>query len=174
MFLDIRDLELRSVQFEEKFPPGRIDLGSSIRQVEPLDAKGMAELVASEIHLEGALQTTVEVTCDRCLEPTRRRVETEFDLFYRPMQEIAKGEDVEIRPADLEIGFYEGDGLLLEDVLKEQILLALPMKIICQEDCAGLCFQCGQNLNSGACQCPPLGADLHWAQLKKLKNTENA
>jgi uncharacterized protein len=169
MFLDIHELELHKIEFQETLPPGRIDFGRGIEQAEPLVARGTAELLGSEIRLCGRLQTAVEVSCDRCLEPSRHEVDTEFDLFYRPMLTIAEGEDIEIRPAELDVGFYEGDGLLLEDALKEQVLLALPIKNICRPDCAGLCPECGQNLNQAKCGCRPPLRDLRWAPLEKFQ-----
>ena len=168
MFLDIHDLELRSITFDENLAPGRIDFGPGILQVEPLVVQGSAELRALEIHLEGSLQTSVEVLCDRCLEPTRRQTEMDFDLFYRPIQTIAKSEEADMTADDLEVGFYHGDGLLLEDAVKEQILLALPMKNVCRPDCAGLCPQCGQNRNLRDCRCRAAEGDLRWAPLEKL------
>lgn len=169
MFLDIHELELHKIDFRETLPPGRIDFGRDIKQAESLAVQGSAELLESEIRLRGSLRTAVEILCDRCLEPSRHEVALDFDLFYQPMKAIAANEDVEIRPADLEIGFYEGNGLLLEDVLKEQVLLALPVKNVCRPDCAGLCPECGQNLNQAKCDCRPSMKDLRWAQLEKFK-----
>lgn len=168
MFLDIRDLERDQMVFDGQVLPGRIDFGGDLRQVEPLEVRGTAALLASEIRLQGSLRTVMEVPCARCLEYTRRPVELQFDLFYRPINTIAREEEVEVRPADLDIGFYHGNGLWLEDVLKEQILLALPMKSICRPDCAGLCPQCGQNRNLADCGCRP-AADERWTPLAKLK-----
>ena len=74
-------------------------------------------------------------------------------------------ESVEIRDDDLNVGFYEGNGLLLEDAVKEQVLLTLPMKNVCRPDCAGLCPQCGQNCNLGDCTCDKAAADPRWAAL---------
>ena len=70
-----------------------------------------------------------------------------------------------------EIGYYEGEGLVLEDVLREQLLLAVPMRVVCREDCKGLCPQCGSNLNTGKCECPPGPSDVRWAGLKELKKS---
>jgi len=165
MFLDIRELAREKRFFQEALLPGRIDFGKEVSQVEPLETSGSSELLAAEIRLRGSLRTVVEVCCARCLEPARHPVEIEFDLFYRPIQTIAREEEVEIKPAELEVGFYHGQGLMLEDALKEQILLALPIKSICQPDCKGLCPQCGQNRNVAACGCRPLPADIRWAPL---------
>jgi uncharacterized protein len=169
MFLDVRELERDQILFRESLPPGRIDFGQDVWQVEPLGVRGSAELLASEIHLRGHLRTAVEVPCARCLERSRRPVELDFDLFYRSIQSIAREEDVAIKPSELDVGFYQGHGLLLEDVLKEQILLSLPMKSICRPDCAGLCPQCGQNRNLADCGCRPADTDGRWAPLARLK-----
>ena len=175
MFLDIHDLERQPILLDQVLPPDRpggpngIDFGEDVWQVEPLIVHGSAELLAGEIRLRGDLKTEVEVPCARCLERTRRPVAVDFDLFYRSVQTIAREEEVEIRGDDLDIGFFHGDGLMLEDVLREQILLALPIKSICRPDCAGLCLQCGKNLNLGKCGCPPAPSDQRWAPLAGLK-----
>jgi len=169
MFLDIHELERRKISLDQVIPVGRIDFGDDVRQVEVLEVHGWAELVAAEIRLQGNFRTAVEVPCARCLEPTRRAVAMDFDLFYRPIGTISRNEEVEMKGEDLDIGFYHGDGLLLEDAVREQILLALPIKSICRSDCAGLCPQCGQNRNLGPCGCAPAPADDRWAPLARLK-----
>ena len=168
MFLDIHDLQRQKREFQEHLLPGRIHFGEEVKQVEPLDVLGSAELLQADIRLRGRLRTVVEAECARCLEPIRSPVELEFDLFYRPMQTIAREEDVEIKPAELDVGFYQGSGLLLEDALKEQILLALPMKSLCRADCAGLCPQCGHDRNLGLCSCRPADGDIRWAPLAEF------
>jgi uncharacterized protein len=80
-------------------------------------------------------------------------VEQDFDLFYRPMQEIAREEEIEVSEDEAEVGFYSGEGIDLADVLVEQVTLALPMKIVCRDDCQGLCPVCGVDRNKQKCQC---------------------
>ena len=169
MFIDIHVLAGHPLNFDEKIPPGRINYGPDVRQIADLEARGDAEVIKREIHLVGDLSTEVEVACARCLEPARQQVALAFDLCYQPMRNIARSEDIEIRPADLGIAFYEGQGLHLEDVLKEQVLLSLPMRTLCRPDCAGLCPRCGQNRNLEPCQCPPAPTDIRWEALAKLK-----
>jgi uncharacterized protein len=171
MFIDIHELEKDALEFEEVIPPGRINYGSEVRQVEPMEIAGAAELLGDEIHITGSLNTAVETTCDRCLETSQRPMELEFDLFYRPMKTIAHEEEIEIKPSEMEIGFYEGGGLELDDVLREQVLLALPMKRVCREDCKGLCPQCGKNLNQGPCSCKTEKIDARLAGLEKFRQS---
>lgn len=169
MFLDIHELERDRIPLDQVFSPGQIDFGEDTWQVAPLEVQGWAELLAGEIRLRGDFKTEMEVPCARCLERARRTVAMDFDLFYRAVETIAREEEVEIKGEDLDIGFFHGDGLLLEDALREQILLALPMRSVCRPDCAGLCPQCGKNLNLGKCDCAPAPPDERWAPLAGLK-----
>ena len=81
----------------------------------------------------------------------------------------AGGDEVAISEADTEIGYYQGEGLLLEDVLKEQILLALPVKQLCRANCKGLCPQCGKNLNVESCNCVTAMPDPRWSALEDIR-----
>jgi len=96
-------------------------------------------------------------------------VSRDFDLYYRPMSTITKEEEVHLRQDDTEIGFFEGEGFFLADVLAEQVILSLPMKVICRSDCRGLCPHCGTNLNSEECRCETHAADPRMAPLARLK-----
>jgi uncharacterized protein len=170
MFLDIHELQRHPVVLNVTFSPGRIDYGEGISQNGNLSVQGTAELLNDAIRLRGTLSVEMEVPCARCLELIRRPVRQEFDLFYSPISSIARSEEVEIQQADLEVGFYHGDGLDLEDAMREQILLSFPMKSICRSDCAGLCPQCGQNRNVSDCGCRPVRTDARWAPLEKFRS----
>ncbi len=178
MFIDIHELELHRIEFREEFRPAAIDLGPDIRQAEPLHSQGRAELLEEhharrgktiqDIRLVGNLRTRLEVNCARCLEPVGQPVQRDFDLVYRPQGIDAGQDEIAVSDPESEVGYYTGDGLLLEDVLREQLLLAVPMKTVCRQDCKGLCPQCGQNLNLGPCSCPR-PEDPRWQALKDLK-----
>src|SRR5262249_22342138 len=134
MFIKIKDLELRKIVFDEDFQPGTIDLGPDIQQKGAVHAVGRAELirenrgsrvVVEDIRVVGNLSTQLEVRCARCLNPVKRDLSEAFDLIYRPQGVDAAADEIAISSAETEIGYYQGEGLLLEDVLKEQMLLAL-------------------------------------------------
>jgi uncharacterized protein len=116
------------------------------------------------------MSTEVEVACARCLEPVRQDVARTFELLYRPRGSDAGKEELSVTAVEADIGYYDGDGLLLEDVLREQVLLAIPLKVVCREECKGLCPTCGKNLNEGGCQCSPAMADPRWSALESLKD----
>jgi DUF177 domain-containing protein len=179
MFLDIKDLERHPLDFEEEFQPDVIDLGGEFRQRTPLKASGHAEVVEEhhgknqvikDIRLRGRLSAGLELQCARCLEPVQRDVKREFELLYRPLGTDAGRDELSVTDAEAEIGYYQGDGLLLEDVLREQVLLALPLKVTCREDCKGLCPHCGKNLNQEQCSCTTEVEDPRWAALKDVRS----
>jgi uncharacterized protein len=177
VFFSIRDLELKKVYFDVTFAAGEIDYLDRLRQVAPVETHGSAELLANtlgEIRIRGHLKTVMEADCDRCLEPARVPVDTDFDLFYRPPMESAHGaEEIALHPGEIEIAFYQGDGIDLKEVLREQILLSMPMQRVCREDCRGICPSCGQNRNLVDCGCEVQKADDRWEALKTLQTKGN-
>jgi len=178
MFLDIKDLEVRPLEFQEELQPGVIDFGGEVRQKTVLKTGGRAELVEEhhgkhqiikDIRLRGRLTTGLELQCARCLDPVPQEITREFELLYRPLGADAGRDELSVTDAEAEIGYYQGEGILLEDVLREQVLLALPLKITCREDCKGLCPHCGKNLNQEACSCNVPREDPRWAALKEVR-----
>jgi len=179
MFLDIKELELHPLDFEEEFQPNVIDFGGEAHQRTPLKAVGRAEVVEEhhgkhqiikDLRLRGRLSTGLELQCARCLEPVEQDVAREFELLYRPLGADAGRDELSVTDAEAEIGYYQGDGILLEDVLREQVLLALPLKITCRADCKGLCPHCGKNLNQEQCSCSVPMEDPRWAALKDVRS----
>ncbi len=136
MFFHVRDLELRAGRFDVELAPGQIEfLDPKLKQAGPLKASGTVELSAesiSEIRVAGHVTVEMIADCDRCLEPARFPVDWDFELFYRPVAGRS-GEETVIDESEAEMGFYEGDGIELNDVLREYVLLALPMQRVCSE-----------------------------------------
>jgi len=178
MLIKVKDLELRNLEFDESFAPGVLDLGQDVSQSGGVRAAGRAELirenrgpheVVEDIRLVGGFSADLQLHCARCLEPVAESVSESFDLIYRPQGVDAREPDASIGRAESEIGYYQGEGLLLEDVIKEQILLALPVKQTCRANCKGLCPYCGQNLNEGQCSCSAAVPDPRWNALQEIR-----
>ncbi len=170
MFLDVKDLAVRKMRIRKSYAPGSIDYGlAEVKQTEPLEVNATAELLEGQIRVTGDLHTKIEMVCARCLEPVIEEVHRDFDLFYQPLLKGTPNDEERLKDDDTEIGFFEGEGLFLADVLKEQVLLSLPMKVICQSDCRGLCPHCGANLNQEQCRCERHSSDPRLAPLARLK-----
>ena len=170
MFLDVKELAVRKLRIRKTYVPGSVDYHTTeMKQVEPLEVTATAELLEEQIRVEGNFETKIELVCARCLEPVVEEVGRSFDLFYAPLPKETKPKEDQLKDDDTEIGFYQGDGLFLADILKEQVLLALPLKVICRSDCRGLCPSCGANLNHEECRCETHATDTRMAPLARLK-----
>ncbi len=175
MYFDVHVLEKRKIRFDQAFAPGTIDLlDLAIHQIGDLHVAGVAELIdptgVREIRVQGRLEGEVEVNCARCLQPMRVLISGPVDLFYRPMAQIAREEEVSITEAETEVGFYVGGGVELADVIREQVLTQLPMRSICREDCQGICPICGRNRNVEPCACREEFVDPRWDALRHWRN----
>ena len=177
MFISLSELELHQVLFSQAFSPGAIDFGADLVQRTPLQAEGKAELVEErrghgkaleDIRVVGDFSTQLELRCARCLEPVVRDVSGDFDLIYRPLGADAGVEERSVRGAEADIAYYQGEGLQLQDVVREQVFLAVPLKAVCSDSCKGLCPQCGKNLNLESCNCQPV-ADGRWGALHEIR-----
>ena len=172
MFITLQELQQHSVRFKVDIPAGEIEFDGKVRQSAALHAEGSAELLnhsLGEIRLQGDLQVTVEASCDRCLEPVSLPIRSPFDLVYMPASIAVEGGEDEIDEAAVEVGYYEGSGLQLNDVLREVVLLALPMQLVCGETCKGICPVCGQNRNQRECGCQSAAVNDRWTKLKELR-----
>lgn len=171
-FVDLKDLAHEKISFEASFAPGAVDFGpDNIRQVAALDWSAAVERAGAEIRIHGTLTTSVECPCSRCLEPARLQIIKPFDLFFRERDEAMFDEDaeVELEEEDTRTAFFTGTKLAIGDILREQVLLALPMKALCRVDCKGLCPTCGTNLNIGVCSCPKEQFSPHMDVLLEIK-----
>src|ERR1700691_711300 len=170
MFLDVKELAVRKIRIRKSYAPGTVDYRTGdFKQAEPLEVRATAELVEGQIRITGELHTRLEMVCARCLEPVQEEISRDFDLFYRPLMPVNPDEEVRLKNDDTDIAFFQGEGLFLADVLAEQVLLAIPMKVICRSDCRGLCPHCGANLNTDECRCEAHAADTRLAPVARLQ-----
>ena len=154
VLITLEELQLHRISVSKTYPAGALDYrGAEFRQVGDLKLEAVAELVGVEIRVRGHLGTVVESACDRCLGAVAIPVERDLDLFYRPMKEIALEEEIEIAEDESEVAFYPEEGIELADVVSEQVILSMPMKVVCRPDCRGLCPACGVNRNLEPCNC---------------------
>jgi uncharacterized protein len=125
------------------------------------------------ILVKARLNTEVEVSCSRCLSSFGYPLKLNFEEEYFPAVDVVSGRSL---PLPDEPGCFvisESHVLDLTEAVRQYALLAIPMKPLCREGCAGLCPTCGRNLNLGVCDCPPQGLDPRLAGLRKLLSTNN-
>ena len=161
LLIDIPRVPPEGLDLDEALDPAAVHLdGDAEVSLRPgARLRAHVEVVdATTLHVRGRLDGTVEVDCARCLERCGATLGQELDLFYLPRtaeRPEEQEEEVELSDRDVVVGYYENDHLDLGEVVREQILLGLPLKPLCREDCRGLCPGCGKNRNAGPCGCTP-------------------
>jgi uncharacterized protein len=170
MHLDLTRYRQPLTHFAKEFQPEEVgEAGDAYRIVAPVQVDMDIHKDKDRFRLEGTVRTVLELTCSRCLESYQMPVDIPFDVRYLPASEAAGGEEREVEEEDLDTGVYRDDQINLNEVLREQFYLALPMKPLCREDCAGLCPQCGTNRNVAPCSCATEQEDPRLAPLRGLK-----
>jgi len=170
MQLDLTRYRRPQESFQRTFQPSEVgEQDDAYRVVAPVDLAFEIHKDKDKFRLVGTVKTELELPCSRCLEPYRLVVDAPFDLRYLPASEASAEAEREIEEEDLGVSYYRDEQIDLNELLREQFYLALPMKPLCQEDCKGLCSQCGTNLNTGTCSCAAEWVDPRLAALKALK-----
>ena len=130
--------------------------------------------VEGNVTIDGSVAYSVHHACDRCLNPYQGKYSLRIHAVLAPLYESRRqarqqeGEEIELVKEDLDFGYYTGDRFDLGELVREQLLLAQPMKLLCHEECRGLCQHCGQDLNVVSCSCTESEGDPRWAALKKI------
>jgi uncharacterized protein len=133
-----------------------------------VDVSCLITKVSGTVFIKGSFSAIIDIYCSRCLEYTNLPIGSDFAYTLIPAKADTK-EDLELKPEELEISYYQGDFVDLEPIICEQIILQIPMKALCSEECKGLCPQCGINLNTSSCNCHLIFVDDRMAVLKNFK-----
>ena len=171
MLLDLTRYRHPEAHFSRTFQPEEVaQQGDAYRIVAPVELDFDVHKDKERFRLTGSVRSELELPCSRCLEPFRLPVDATFDQRFLPATEMAAdGEEREVQDEDVDLSYYRDDQIDLNELLREQFYLALPMKPLHSEDCRGLCPQCGTNLNTGSCACESGWEDPRLAGLKALK-----
>jgi uncharacterized protein len=154
---EYRDLDVRPVFEDVQTELARLEAG-------PLESRLRAESVVEGVLVTGRVSGAAALTCARCLEPFEGSVELDLcELFTTPGHELPEEEAYKV----------EGSEIDLEPMLRDALLLALPLNPIHDENCMGLCATCGKNLNEGPCDCQVDEIDPRWADLSALREQLN-
>jgi uncharacterized protein len=175
MRIEVEKLNEAGAPFAARYTPDELQLEDELtRLVSEATLEGRASKWREQVRLRGTINAAVEVRCDRCVAPVVFPLNADFDVTYVP-EEVLKtdAEATELQEDDLTFATYEGDELDIDELAREQILLALPSRHLCREDCKGLCLTCGEDLNTQACHCERQETDPRWAALAALKKDVN-
>jgi uncharacterized protein len=135
----------------------------------PLHTEAKVLKIGQSFFLNGKVETTLRLTCVRCLNDFSFPISSSFDLTLSPLKKALAEEEVELKEGDMESNFFEGGQIHLSEIACEQVFLEIPYKPLCREDCRGLCPVCGKDLNLSACHCVPENSKSAFSALKNLK-----
>ena len=156
----ILDCPGASVSFSTSVDLSDLRYGVSYPVSEPVLAQGTVRNTAGVLMMEGELTTTIHGTCDRCARDFDRPVSFPMGVILVTEMADEENEDEWVFP-------LEGDSADLDDIVRTVFVLNLDSKLLCREDCKGICQRCGKNLNDGPCGCQK-ELDPRFAALKQL------
>ena len=172
MIVELASIGKTPKTIEETFGPAEIDLsGESVSLRSPARFAGEAVQVANRAHIRGRLTADLELDCTRCLEPVEQHLDIPFDSAFVDASDETDFTETEVTDEALDESLVENGVVDIAEVVREQILLAVPDQAFCREDCKGLCPKCGTNLNLIDCKCSDDDIDPRWAALKDIKGS---
>ena len=171
MRIELEKLEGRRADFAHVYQPDELNpVDERVNLTEPATVKGHVRLEGHEVFVEGHIETRARLECDRCLKPVEMPVSADFALEYIPGADYASSSNAALSEEELAISVFDGEAIDVDEIVKEQILLAVPARTLCREDCKGICPECGIDRNTGQCNCAADEVDPRWAALKNLKS----
>lgn len=166
------------VDLDERLEAQRLPLlkavadDGSVVFVQPVHTRLHARLVGESVMLEGHVETSVRLTCSRCLALFQSTIEADFSLTALPEIAVAEpfetGDEIELSKDEMDAVAYQGDIIDLREEIGQQIIMALPFQPLCRKTCKGLCSRCGADLNQTSCRCRRQHASSPFDVLKKL------
>ena len=169
MRIELENLEGGKSDFVHVYQPEDLNpVDERIDVIEPATVSGKVRLAGNEVFVNGHVETRAKVECDRCLQPVEIPVNADFALEYIPGSEYESTDVVELTEDQLSVAVFDGEAIDVNEIVKEQIVLAVPTRVLCRENCKGICPECGTDRNTANCSCITNDIDPRWAALKKL------
>jgi uncharacterized protein len=175
VFIEIEDLKQEPLHVSHVYEAGQL---RPVREDAGLAEPVCVEFTLShrdlELQVDGSVTTSVVYKCSRCLKEFARPLATSYNLFYLPQPKgVRAEEEIALKYDEMAISFYDGIRFEVDQMVVEQIELAMPMKFVCRDDCRGLCYVCGTDLNEISCGCKKEEPDSRLAALLEFRKKAN-
>jgi len=158
-------------QETQRIPVSSLDR-VELRNLGEITWEGDVTSVSPGFRVKGTIRYEQELSCSRCLKPSVEPVDRKFELLVLIEPEREEEPEIELEEQDMSVLRLSEEVLELQPILLEQLQLAVPMKVLCRQDCAGLCPKCGADLNEARCECRSEAVDPRWAALAELRESE--
>jgi uncharacterized protein len=169
MRIELERLEGRKGDFAHVYQPDELNpIDERVTLIEPAAVTGKVNLAGNEVFVNGQIDTRVQVECDRCLQTVELPVNAVYQLEYISGSDYESIQAAELTEAEMLVSVFDGGAIDVDEIVKEQLLLTVPTRLLCREDCKGICPECGIDRNTGECSCVTEEIDPRWAALKNL------
>ena len=171
MFIEVQDLKQEPLYIRHVFPIGEIKFFHEDAALsEPVATDFVVTHNDRDLRVEGTVETSIRFRCSRCTKEFSKSFAASYDLTYLPQPKwTSENAEIALKYDDMEVAYYDGVALDVNLVILEQIELAMPMKFVCREDCKGLCYKCGVDLNEGLCSCKNEETDFRLSALLEFR-----
>ena len=173
MRIELASLEAGKGTFAHAYVAGEIVPDDErVNLLEAPAVSGGIRQKGGRVHVGGRVSARAQVECDRCLKPVELPIDSPFKREYVTAEDYREQQAVELTEQDLDLSVFDGETIDIDELVTEELLLAIPDHILCSEGCKGMCAVCGANKNSTECGCETRAVDSRWAGLEKLVNSE--
>jgi len=171
MRIELAGLESGKGVFAHAYAPGELVLEDDrVRLLVAPTVSGELLQEGRRVHVSGRLEARMQVECDRCLKPIEIPVDSRFKLEYVTAEDYQAQQAVELTEEDLDLSVFDGEVIDIDELVTEELLLAVPDHVLCNDNCKGICLVCGVDRNSVDCECQTAEVDPRWAGLRELVN----
>ena len=170
MIIDLFQIGEHEKDFAFELQPNEIEMDEDIARLKKaVKIAGKVKKQLAQVDVSGEIKGEIELDCTRCLQPQITVLDIPFNVEYISAEHSTSAKDAELGERDLEVAVYEDDKINLDELAREQILLSLPTRFYCKDDCCGLCPICGANKNQTDCNCEVKDVDPRWSALKEFR-----
>jgi uncharacterized protein len=171
MRIELANLEEGRGDFSHTYQPQDLKLDDErVTLCGATEVRGKLKRSGREAVVDGHVDSCVQVDCDRCLKTIQLPVSSDFSLEYITGGDYEASQAAELSEDVMAVSVFDGETIDLDEIVKEQIFLAVPTRALCKSDCLGICPQCGNDRNTGECGCEQKEVDPRWSALKDLMN----
>lgn len=169
MRIELENAQEAGGRFSQTYEAGGLAFDESeLRLIEPVQVRGQVRRHSGQVEISGELHSRVAVPCGRCLKEVQLPIDVEFAERFAGSVSWRNEAQHELSREDLDLGLVD-EAIELDDLVKEEILLALPGHVLCSENCKGICPDCGADRNLADCGCESREVDSRWEKLKDLR-----
>lgn len=170
MRIELENLEGGKGKFAHEYAPGQLTLEDErVTILVPPTVSGEIYSDGDRVKVKGRVAARIQLECDRCLKPVELPVNSAFKLDYVTSEQYQGLQAGDLGEDQLDLSVFDGSGLDIDALVAEELLLAAPDHVLCNETCQGMCPVCGVDRNVTDCTCESEDIDPRWAGLKELK-----